>query len=259
LWLDVSLIRRGCRGSHSFSEDQKSYESSSWLAPPARATCACFIGAGGRDVHSHTRRQRRRNPTPPPGPPPPRLRRRPARTHTAAAPAAASAAALHRNPMATTEEDPAAPLLDLVEKFPDLFDTEVLRRVDPADRAFFAQVSHGCRAAVVASELPCAGTRVGMRELNPADRARLARAVRAFDAGSGYPPLAGLVRPLVSTSQGLLRITTRARWVHDLLSCPHEVAPAATHHTHHTHGGGSAAGTGARTNGARGQWRGARV
>jgi hypothetical protein len=49
------------------------------------------------------------------------------------------------------EEDQKSPLLDLVEKFPDLFDAEVLRRVEPADHAFFAQVSHGFRAAVLVS------------------------------------------------------------------------------------------------------------
>jgi hypothetical protein len=37
-----------------------------------------------------------------------------------------------------------------------------------------------CGAAVLASDLPCAGTRVGMRRLNLVDSARLARAVRAF-------------------------------------------------------------------------------
>ena len=47
------------------------------------------------------------------------------------------------SPMATTEEDQAVLLLDLVEKSPDLLAKEVLERVDPADRAFFAQVSHG--------------------------------------------------------------------------------------------------------------------
>jgi hypothetical protein len=79
------------------------------------------------------------------------------------------------------EQDQWSPLLDLLEKLPDLFDAEVLRRVDPADRAFFAQVSHGCRAMVLASKLPCAGTRVGMRQLNPADCTRLAGAVRGID------------------------------------------------------------------------------
>ena len=65
----------------------------------------------------------------------------------------------------------------------------MLRRLDPADRAFFAQVSHGCRAGVLASELPCAGTRVGLGPLNPADQARLAEAVQAFDPDAGYSQL----------------------------------------------------------------------
>ena len=90
----------------------------------------------------------------------------------------------------------ASTLLDLVEKFPDLFDSEVLRRVDPADRAFFAQVSHGCRVVVLASELPCAGMRVGMRQLNPADRAQLAGAVRAFDDSGLWDSKLWLLGPL---------------------------------------------------------------
>jgi len=91
------------------------------------------------------------------------------------------------------EDLQASPLLDLLEKLPDLVDAEVLRRLDPADRAFFAQVSHGCRAAVLASELPCAGTRVGLGQLNPADRARLAGEVRAFDPDRGCFPVLGYV------------------------------------------------------------------
>jgi len=62
----------------------------------------------------------------------------------------------------------------------------------PADRAFFAQVSHGCRAVVVASELPCAGTRLGMRQLNPVDRSRLAWEVRAYTHSSDLPQLDSL-------------------------------------------------------------------
>ena len=84
------------------------------------------------------------------------------------------------SPVSTTDEDQASPLLDLLGMLPDLFEKEVLKRLDPADRGFFAQVSHGCRAAVVASDLQCAGTRVGLRRLNRADRARLAEAVRSF-------------------------------------------------------------------------------
>ena len=107
----------------------------------------------------------------------------PASAASPPAPAAASPAEYRNLIMATTVDDQAAPLLDLVdliEKFPDLFDREVLERVDPTDRAFFAQVSHGCQAVVLASKLPCAGTRVGMRESNPEDRAQLAGEVRAY-------------------------------------------------------------------------------
>jgi hypothetical protein len=106
------------------------------------------------------------------------------------------------SPMATTEEAHATPLLNLLEKLPDLFDAEVLRRLDPADRTFFAQVSHVCMEVVAASELPCAGTRVGMRQLNPADRARLAGEVRAF----GHSRLGR-----VSRIRGVLRRASRGR------------------------------------------------
>ena len=80
-------------------------------------------------------------------------------------------------------------LLDLIKRDPDLFEKEVLERLDPADRAFLGQVGRDCRAAVVASDLPCAGMRVGMRQLNPTERARLARAVRAFTPYTGHNPL----------------------------------------------------------------------
>ena len=80
-----------------------------------------------------------------------------------------------------SDDNDTCMLLDLIKRDPDLFEKEVLERLDPADRAFVGQASHGCRAAVVASDLPCAGTRAGiMQQLNPADRAQLAGAVRAF-------------------------------------------------------------------------------
>ena len=43
-------------------------------------------------------------------------------------------------------------------ELPEVFAAEVLPRVDPTGRALLARVGHGCRAAVVASGLPCAGT-----------------------------------------------------------------------------------------------------
>jgi hypothetical protein len=92
--------------------------------------------------------------------------------------------------MATTEEEQAPPLLDLVERHPEFFEKEVLARVDPADRAFLGQVNSACRAAVLASQLPCAGTRLGMRWLNPASCALLAREVRARVPGSNDSTLA---------------------------------------------------------------------
>ena len=61
----------------------------------------------------------------------------------------------------------ACPLLDLIKRHPDLFEKEVLERLDPTDRSFLGQVDSSCRAAVVASDLPCAGPRVGMRQRTP--------------------------------------------------------------------------------------------
>jgi hypothetical protein len=58
-----------------------------------------------------------------------------------------------------TDNNAVSPLLDLVERFPDLFEREVLRRVDPVDRTFLAQAGGVCLAAVAASDLPRAGTR----------------------------------------------------------------------------------------------------
>ena len=52
-----------------------------------------------------------------------------------------------------------SPLLDLLERFPDLFAQKVLRHLDPIDRTFLAQAGSACRAAVAASDLPRAGTR----------------------------------------------------------------------------------------------------
>ena len=51
-----------------------------------------------------------------------------------------------------------SPLLDLLERFPDLFAQRVLQHLDPIDRTFLAQTGGACRAAVAASDLPRAGT-----------------------------------------------------------------------------------------------------
>jgi hypothetical protein len=59
----------------------------------------------------------------------------------------------------TNDNDTFSPLLDLVERFPDLFAQKVLQHLDPIDRTFFAQAGGACRAAVAASDLPRAGTR----------------------------------------------------------------------------------------------------
>jgi hypothetical protein len=49
------------------------------------------------------------------------------------------------------------PLIDLLERFPDLFAQKVLAHLDPIDRTFLAQAGSACRAAVAASGLPRAG------------------------------------------------------------------------------------------------------
>ena len=88
-------------------------------------------------------------------------------------------------------DDGTCPLIDLVQRHPELFEKEVLERLTPADRAFLGQVDAACRAAVVASDLPCAGMRVGMRQLNRAERTRLAREVRAMHPTLGQHPTLG--------------------------------------------------------------------
>jgi hypothetical protein len=59
----------------------------------------------------------------------------------------------------TENNNTLSPLLDLVERFPDLFALKVLAHLNPIDRTFLAQAERGCRAAVVAFVLPCAGTK----------------------------------------------------------------------------------------------------
>jgi hypothetical protein len=81
---------------------------------------------------------------------------------------AATAAALSLPPEPPAEEgqgggsdhDTFSPLVDLLERFPDLFAQKVLAHLDPIDRTFLAQTGSACRAGVVASELPRAGWRV---------------------------------------------------------------------------------------------------
>ena len=49
------------------------------------------------------------------------------------------------------DNDHACPLLDLVQRMPDLFAREVLARLPRTDRTMLAQVGHPWLAAVVAS------------------------------------------------------------------------------------------------------------
>jgi hypothetical protein len=81
------------------------------------------------------------------------------------------------------DDGDTCPFIELIQRHPELFEKEVLERLDPADRAFLGQVDAACRAAVVTSDLPCAGTRVGMRQSTPAECDRLARRVRAMPLG----------------------------------------------------------------------------
>ena len=55
---------------------------------------------------------------------------------------------------AFVDQHMACPLLDLLQKFPDLFVKEVLERLDPTDRTMIAQVGRPWLAAVLASGLP---------------------------------------------------------------------------------------------------------
>jgi hypothetical protein len=67
----------------------------------------------------------------------------------------------HRGAVAANDDDndnfPS--LLDLVERFPDLFEQRVLAHLDPIDRTFLAQTGGAFRAAAAASDMPRAGTR----------------------------------------------------------------------------------------------------
>jgi len=83
-----------------------------------------------------------------------------------AAPVAAARAARGRRPRGRRPHDDdhdatnaLFPLLDLLERFPDLFAQKVLAHLDPIDRTFLAQTGSTCRAAVAASDLPRAGIR----------------------------------------------------------------------------------------------------
>ena len=53
------------------------------------------------------------------------------------------------------DEEDTPPLLDLLQKFPDLFVKEVLERLDPTDRTMLAQVGRPWLAAVLASVGRC--------------------------------------------------------------------------------------------------------
>jgi len=62
--------------------------------------------------------------------------------------------------------DTVSPLVDLLERFPELFAQKVLRHLDPIDRTFLEQVGGACRAAVAASDLPRAGSRAEVLGIN---------------------------------------------------------------------------------------------
>jgi hypothetical protein len=88
--------------------------------------------------------------------------------------AGVSASSADAAPLSPPSEPPAAkghggssankdnifsPLVDLLERFPDLFAQKVLRHLDPIDRTFLAQAGSACRVAIKDSEFPREGTR----------------------------------------------------------------------------------------------------
>jgi len=58
------------------------------------------------------------------------------------------------------DDNSLSPLVDLGERFPDLFAQKLLVHLDPIDLTFLAQAGSACRAALTASDLPRAGGRV---------------------------------------------------------------------------------------------------
>jgi hypothetical protein len=63
-----------------------------------------------------------------------------------------------------SDHDTISPLVDLLERVPDLVAQKVLAHLDPIDRTFLAQTGGTCRAVVVAADLPRAGTKEKMLE-----------------------------------------------------------------------------------------------
>jgi len=56
---------------------------------------------------------------------------------------------------------PSPLLRRFLEELPEVFEVEVLPRLDPTYRALFSRAGGSCRAAVVASSLPRAGKGAG--------------------------------------------------------------------------------------------------
>ena len=78
---------------------------------------------------------------------------------TAADDTAAAAAAA-----ADDDDDDASPLLGpFLRRLPDVFNEEVLKRLNPTDLALLSRAGPECRAATVASDLPRAGTAFSSR------------------------------------------------------------------------------------------------
>jgi len=81
---------------------------------------------------------------------------------------------------------PSPLLAPLLESLPEVFEEEILKqRLDPTDRAMFARVSRGCKAAVVASGLAIAGA----TEEEPFEVAHFVGSVEllALAKGTGCP------------------------------------------------------------------------
>jgi len=94
------------------------------------------------------------------------------------------------------DDDDGNTLLDLVERFPDLFAQKVLQHLDPIDRTFLAQAAGACRAAVAASDLPRAGTREEVLGMNVWGWCRT-------ESVSFAPPWSGWLGPRQAAARGL--------------------------------------------------------
>jgi hypothetical protein len=74
--------------------------------------------------------------------------------------------------MWTFSSDTFSPLLDLLQRCPDLFEQRVQVLLDPIDLTFLAQAGVACRSAVAACDLPRAGLQLRNNEWRVTHRLR---------------------------------------------------------------------------------------